>query len=71
MLKIRRDTLINLYSKDFNNRGRTFKQYYISNNNFFPIIFYFGDINHLSTKIEAVQENSPAHIAGIQRVIKF
>ncbi|HQJ56249.1 MAG TPA: RIP metalloprotease RseP [Caldisericia bacterium] len=34
---------------------------------FFLLFSIFGDINHLSTKIEAVQENSPAHIAGIQK----
>jgi regulator of sigma E protease len=34
---------------------------------FFLLFSIFGDFNHLSTKIEKVQENSPAYNAGIQK----
>lgn len=34
---------------------------------FFLLFSIFGDFNHLSTKIEKVQENSPAYNVGIQK----
>lgn len=34
---------------------------------FFLLFSIFGDFNHLSTRIEKVQENSPAYFAGIQK----